>query len=787
MLNPLDIEQSYQNLLFALSQPAVSWKRGMRIIDFLDRLGPVASRYESYVLDALDLLCPLLKAAEPIALAPDELRRPLEILGRIREALPEVATDERLTGAQDSLRLALCHALMYVGDVRALIAVLDSRYATVAPPWLGQVPGEVRRDRRAMLHWIAPRLSDADPFAFGCIKALLAQWKDPPADDADTVRVPVVERGFGSHPEESQGVLRRVTLRITGPGGPAGDRLETAIAVYGAETIGNSLVEAPVAAARQLLNATAPRLRHRTLSGVVTLDQHPALHEGDSAGLGIAALFYAAALRHGNQRLVYRIRPGVALTGVVHPDGTVLPVEPASLAPKTRAVFFSRIDTLVVPRTQLGPVEKEVRLLQERYPERPLDVIGVSHLREVFFDLRIIRQQVISLSAHLLRGTWRRRSILAPLALSVALVAILAKMLIGPIDRNPVAAVYAGEHLILMNSSSDTLATLEVGPVTGVHARGIRGAYRFNTSVFLDVDSDGTNEVIFIEKAWEGTGGVDLLRCWSIARQQSLWKVERRRSYTFPEKPEAEGTNYMMNGFALGDVNADGKRELLLIANHSPSFPGVLTAIDPADGSEHGEYLHAGNIMDLVMVDVDGDGNNEVVGCAVNNAFNMAALFCLDARRIAGHSPDLPAYEPDGIPPANERWYLLMPRTVVGECFRSVRDNNSALAVAVEAGNRTISVSVDDGAGDGPAVVLNYAFGFDFRIRHIAQGDTYDAMASDLVRKGVLRAVPDRRYFERLQKTIRYWDGHGWSTTPVSPRQHPSLKTAVLLPTLSNE
>jgi hypothetical protein len=94
---------------------------------------------------------------------------------------------------------------------------------------------------------------------------------------------------------------------------------------------------------------------------------------------------------------------------------------------------------------------------------------------------------------------------------------------------------------------------------------------------------------------------------------------------------------------------------------------------------------------------------------------------------------------------------------------------------------------VDDGAGDGPAVILNYAFGFDFRIRHIAQGDTYDAMASDLVRKGVLRSVPDRRYFERLQKTIRYWDGLGWSTTPVSPRQHPSLKTAALLPTFSNE
>jgi hypothetical protein len=96
-------------------------------------------------------------------------------------------------------------------------------------------------------------------------------------------------------------------------------------------------------------------------------------------------------------------------------------------------------------------------------------------------------------------------------------------------------------------------------------------------------------------------------------------------------------------------------------------------------------------------------------------------------------------------------------------------------------------IDPDDGAGIGLSVVLNYAFGFDFRIRHIAQGDTCEGMVSDLVRKGVFRAVPDRRYFERREKIIRYWDGHGWSTTPASPLQRTSLKTAVFLPTLPNE
>jgi hypothetical protein len=602
-----------------------------------------------------------------------------------------------------------------------------------------------------------------DPFTATCVRTLLTLWEENTADDADVVRVPVVERGFGNLSVESRGVLRRVTLRITGIGTDEKDRLETAIAVYGAETIGHSLVEAPLAAARGLLDANVPALRSQTLTGVVTLDQHPALHEGDSAGLAIATLYYAAALRRTNQRVLFSVRSDVAMTGVIDPGGNVLPVDPVSLVPKTRAVFFSRIDTLVVPKEQLGPVEEEVARLTARYPGRYLEVVGVSHLREVFFDLRIIYQQVVPGGIHLFRRVWKRRAVLAPLAVAAAAILLLVKLLVGPLDRNPVAVAYVGESLVLKNRFEDTLASLRVGPATCAHARIVAAGYQLSSAACLDADGDGTNDVIFIEKAWEGTAGIELLRCWSEARKAFLWQLGRSRSYTFPEKPEAGGVNYKFLGFRLGDFDADGRRDLLLAANHSPSFPGVLTLIDPADGSERSEYFHAGNIMDLIPADVDTDGVDEIVVCAINNAYNRAVLFCLEGGKITGHSPNLPAYQPEGVAAAEELCYVLIPRTVVGETFRSERDNNSAQAVSVESVNREISLSVDDGTGDGPATILNFTFDFDFRIRHIAPGDTYDALAAELVRKGTLREVPDVRYFERLQRSLRYWTGRGWS------------------------
>jgi hypothetical protein len=295
-----------------------------------------------------------------------------------------------------------------------MVNVLGTEEARRNSAALERFPEELLADRRARLNHLVPRLSFGDPGTLKEVQALLEEWHSSPAEDLAIVRVPVIERGFGDLPVESRGLVRTIALRIVGDGGPGGDRLEATLPVYGAETIGANLVRAPIAAARRVLNATAPRLKRRTFAGIVTLDQHPALYEADSAGLGIAALFTVAVLRYAHERVTYRLRPEVAMTGIVDADGTVSAVNPASLIPKVRAVFFSRVESLVVPQGQLGPVLEEATRLRLRYPGRPLEIIGVSHLREIFYDLRVIRHHVVPRGLQFLHRAWRRREASAP-------------------------------------------------------------------------------------------------------------------------------------------------------------------------------------------------------------------------------------------------------------------------------------------------------------------------------------------------------------------------------------
>lgn len=419
MVNPLDIEHSYQRLLSALAQPAASWRRGMLATDFLESLAPHAAEYESYVLDALDRLYPAVRTADLTGLAPEELSHPLEVLDRIRSALPRFTVDPRFNEMRLHLRKALCESLAYVRDVRALIAAMDDRSGKSPASWLQDLPEHLLHEPVTMLRHLAVTLARVDPPAARSLSDLGARWKEAMVKDADTVHVPVVECDFGGGTSGLRSVLRTVRVLITGEREVGQDRLETTTALYGAAMDGSRLVEAPLAAARSLLNETAPGTRRHFLSGTVTLDQHPALYEADSAGLAIAALFYTATLRHTHQRRSFLIRPDVAMTGVLEASGRVRQVDAVSLASKVRAVFFSRIETLVLPKDQLGPAVAQSTHLNLHYPGRSLTIIGIDHLREILCDQRIIRQRTVSRSLQLLRaGRGRLRRPGAPVNVS---------------------------------------------------------------------------------------------------------------------------------------------------------------------------------------------------------------------------------------------------------------------------------------------------------------------------------------------------------------------------------
>jgi hypothetical protein len=190
--------------------------------------------------------------------------------------------------------------------------------------------------------------------------------------------------------------------------------------------------------------------------------------------------------------------------------------------------------------------------------------------------------------------------------------------------------------------------------------------------------------------------------------------------------------------------------------------------LDAMSGIQEAMYVHVGHIMDIEVVDLDGDGTQEILLCGVNNSYRSAFLAVLDSRAVSGCSPARAEYRCAKPAPARHRAYVLIPRTIAGELFHNSVKNNSASAVNVEPLTGEIKVRVDDGVNfvihrTGRATAtLNYIFNSRVEIERIAPGDDYDLLVDDLYDRGLLQQKPDSKYLTELKGRLRYWTGERW-------------------------
>ncbi|MGH7496343.1 MAG: hypothetical protein ACREOO_28665 [bacterium] len=82
-----------------------------------------------------------------------------------------------------------------------------------------------------------------------------------------------------------------------------------------------NITQAPIAASRRWLVQTYPQLAKKFFAGRIKFEEAHPLHEGNSANLAIAALFYCAAAHFADQRQQYRLAANVAITGDLSENG----------------------------------------------------------------------------------------------------------------------------------------------------------------------------------------------------------------------------------------------------------------------------------------------------------------------------------------------------------------------------------------------------------------------------------------------------------------------------------
>jgi hypothetical protein len=332
----------------------------------------------------------------------------------------------------------------------------------------------------------------------------------------------------------------------------------------------------------------------------------------------------------------------------------------------------------------------------------------------------------------------------------------------GPIDREPVELGFKGEMLLFQNKHGETLDEYSMGLD---FPRFLGSTPLDQLYALVDVDRDGVKEAVWTRPPLTNGVGSWIVCCKGLGEDTLRWKVSLQRKLIFPAQGEtAEGFRARM--ILTGDFDADGSVEIIVITYHD-HFPSYVIALDASTGAIKSTYVHAGHLSDGAVTDLDDDGIQEILLCGINNAFNEACLVVLDPRFMDGHGPLTDAYRVEGFDQACERAYILIPRTILGMAI-PVERYNRGVKIEMYGATMEFRLKVDDQMEDPDYMGTVYGlFGYDLRPRSFSTGSNYDVSAARLFSERRISRFPDKTYFDEFKKTLRYWDGESWQTTPT--------------------
>jgi hypothetical protein len=533
------------------------------------------------------------------------------------------------------------------------------------------------------------------------------------------------------------------------------------VSVYGAHTDASQVTEVSLTAARALVREKEPQLAKHYITAQLTFEGYHALHEGASANLAIAVLLYCGIQQQANLRNRFLVSHDAVITGAIDPRGAVLPVDPASIADKARAAFFSPAECLVVPKEQEAQAMHAVAALSTFYPRKRLAIVGVSHLRELFFDRRITRATRIPFFQYVARAVAN-----APRPLLVAALVVMAILfglfLYGPIDKNPVGYSAEGDILSLLNKNGQVVEEIDVGSYTVNSWMGGK-TLGYRPVAFADVDGDGRNEVFWFDFTTQSTRP-PVVKGKKVPGEELLWSYTMTKEMHFPLSADVNSPQFFPRQILVDDLDGDGSLEVLVNATNT-AFPGLILQLDGRRGTEMSHYLHIGHLADMRVWDLDGDGDKEIILAGTNNSIRLACFVVLDPRRLDGHGPAQGDYIPDGYQRAAEKAYIKIPRTILGEKYKQVVKYNWAVSMWVDHEKKTIALMLSDVHSlNVPAhenVSATYFLYFDFTLKplSVTSGDDFDALYDYHVEQGdipnVNRNVYLREYVKRVEEENR--------------------------------
>jgi len=201
----------------------------------------------------------------------------------------------------------------------------------------------------------------------------------------------------------------------------------------------------------------------------------------------------------------------------------------------------------------------------------------------------------------------------------------------------------------------------------------------------VDIDADSVNEVITGLYSSPFVYQSDKIVCLN-SRGFVRWEFVPGASITWHDY--AFPNMFRLWGYSIGSL-ANGKKFIVAVANHDMDSPSQVAVLD-AQGKAMGGYWHTGWIFSHLVMDLDYDGNDEIIVGGVDDLRKKPFLAVIRPEIPWSISPVPAGYAP-GFATGEEISYFLFPQTDAAEAL----DRTSRVVELKKLGDHYLSAGIE--------------------------------------------------------------------------------------------
>ncbi len=270
-----------------------------------------------------------------------------------------------------------------------------------------------------------------------------------------------------------------------------------------------------------------------------------------------------------------------------------------------------------------------------------------------------------------------------------------------------------------------------------------------------DLDGDRKEEIILFANLVKEEGPVTTLM---VMNNEGRWLWRYQFDEPIKTAERIFYPPYNPRELRVDDLDSDGKREIVLVAQHS-FYPCFITAFT-SGGDRIGTLWHAGRIGgegdSFLLADLNGDGIKEIVAGGANAEYKKAVFMVISPLKLEGKSPQTEGskYDFPSKKVADFETYILFPASSVGKFFGGV-----PVVSFVFPRRRTIEIGVKElhvfAFSQTPSVI--YILNRKFRLLDVE----LSSPLRTLMKLMNLKTEPQQERL-RLMNSVLVWNRRGW-------------------------